>query len=107
MITLLRWEMGLFLGGLAAIVFYQMLTGRINTTGLLQEKTGKDELSWGRVQLLLFTFIFAFFYLFQVLDHPMQFPEIPQEWLLLLGGSNLAYLGEKTYNLIVRGMLRS
>lgn len=107
MVTLLRWEIGLFLGGLAAIVFYQMLTGRINTKGLLHEKNGKGKLSWGRVQLLLFTAIFAFVYLFQVLDHPMQFPEIPQEWLLLLGGSNLAYLGEKTYNLMVRGMLRS
>jgi hypothetical protein len=104
--TLLQWELGLFLGGLAAVVFYQMLAGKINTKGLLQEKNGEGKLSWGRVQLLLFTFTVAYVYLFQVLDHPTQFPEIPQEWLLLLGGSNLAYLGEKAFNLVIRGMPR-
>ena len=103
----LKWEMTLLLAGFALIIFCQILSGRINTNGLLEEKNGKGELSWGRVQLLLFTFIFAFIYLFQVLDHPTQFPEIPQEWLLLLGGSNLVYLGEKTYNLTFRGMPRS
>jgi hypothetical protein len=105
--TLLVWETSLLLGGFALIIFYQILSGRINTSGLLQEKNGKGELSWGRVQLLLFTFVFAFIYLFQVLDHPLQFPEVPQEWLLLLGGSNLLYLGEKTYNLTFRGLPRS
>jgi hypothetical protein len=102
----LKWEMTLFMGVFALIIFYQILSGEINTSGLLEEKDGKGELSWGRVQLLLFTFIFAFIYLFQVIDHPSQFPDIPQEWLVLLGGSNLAYLGEKTYNLAFRGLPR-
>jgi NADH:ubiquinone oxidoreductase subunit H len=106
MITMLRWEIGLFLGGLAAIIFYQMLTGRINTSGLLQEKTGKGELSWVRVQSLFFTFIFAVIYITQVVDHPTQLPKVPQEMVALLGGSNLAYLGGKAYNLLFRDLSR-
>jgi hypothetical protein len=106
MITLLRWEMGLFLGGLAAIVFYQMLTGRINLQGMLWEKNGATDYSWGRVQLLFFTIIFAFIYIGKVLQDPTRFPEIPQALLVLLGGSNLGYLGQKTYNLIFRGLPR-
>lgn len=105
MVTLLAWEMRLFLGGLAAIVFYQMLTGRINLQGLLWEKNGAAEYSWGRVQLLFFTVIFAFIYIGKVMQMQdlNQLPEIRPEMLALLGGSNLVYLGQKMYNLL-RGL---
>ena len=106
LVTFLQWEIGLFLGALALIIFCQILSGRINTRGLLQEKNGQGGLSGGRLQLLLITIIFALTYLFQIMNHPTRFPEIPQEWLLLLGGSNVVYLGEKTYNLIFRSLPR-
>ena len=102
MVTMLRWEIGLFLGGLAAVIFYQMLTGRINTSGLLQEKTGTGELSWFRVQSLFLTFILAFIYVGKVADQPTRLPEMSQEMVALLSGSNLAYLGGKAYNLLFR-----
>ena len=101
---LLRWEFGLLLGGLSAIVFYQMLTGRINMQGLLWEKNGATNYTWGRVQLLFFTFIFALIYVCKVMQHPDQLPKIPQEILTLLAGSNLVYLGQKTYNLLFRAL---
>lgn len=98
--TLLQWEFGFLLGGLAAIVFYQMLTGGINTDGLFLEKNGAGDYSWGRVQLLFFTFIFAFIYIGKVMQDPTHLPDIRPEFLALLGGSNLAYLGQKTYHLL-------
>ena len=112
MVTLIAWEMMLFLGGLAAIVFYQILTGRINLQGLLWEKNGAAEYSWGRVQSLFFTLTIAFIYIGKVMRmEPGGFPEIPPEWLkimpVLLGGSNLGYLSPKIYNLIFKVLLRS
>ena len=42
LIPLIRFEVWLILGGLALIVGYQMLTGKINTTGLLHDKKDKQ-----------------------------------------------------------------
>jgi uncharacterized BrkB/YihY/UPF0761 family membrane protein len=102
MVIILQWEIGLLLAALALIIFCQILGARINTRGLLQEKDDKGQLSWGRVQLLVFTIIFALLYLFQVSHHPTKLPEFPLAWLLALGGSHLVYLGEKTYKLLIR-----
>ncbi len=100
MATLLQWEFTLLLGGLAAIVFYQILTGGINTQGLLWEKDGKGNYSAGRVQLLFFTLIFALMYIGKVMQHPTRFPDIPQDFLVILGASNTAYLGQKAFKLL-------
>jgi hypothetical protein len=100
MATFLRWELSLFLVGLAVIVFYQLLTGRINTKGLLCEKDGTGNFSAGRVQLLFFTLIFGLMYLGKVIQDPAGFPDIPEEMLVLLGGSNAAYLGQKAFDLL-------
>ncbi len=89
-----KLELAALLLTLLAVVLYQMLTGRINTRGMLNDKaTGK--LSPGRVQLLFFTMFGGLYFLFKVIDNPAQFPEIPPEMLYLLGGSNAAYLGGK------------
>ncbi len=93
-------EIWFLLGGLALIVGYQMLTGKINTTGLLQDKEHKD-LSPVRVQLLLFTLIGAGSYLALAVDMietgAPSLPTVPAELLLLLGGSQAVYLGGKSY----------
>lgn len=76
--------------------------------GLLYEKSGDRAFSPGRLQLLVFTIGGAFSYLFLVLGNQElgQFPDIPNELLLVLGGSNSFYLASKFYPLF-RGRLDS
>src|SRR5438270_12046657 len=100
-----RYEIGVLLAALTAVVVYQIITGRINTRGLLSEKTkdGVQGISPARVQLLLFTLAFAGYVLSQVTysianaasGQPGQFPTIDVKWLLILGGSHSMYLGGK------------
>ena|SRR5258708_1233562 len=103
-----RYEIGFFLAALIAVVAYQILTGRINTRGLLSEKTktGVGGISPARVQLLLFTLAFAFYVFSQVTKSiatgkPGQFPTIDVKWLLILGGSHSIYLGAKGLPLLL------
>jgi hypothetical protein len=102
--TLLKWEIGLFLLGLAIIIVSQILSGKISTRGLLREKNTTEEFSWSRVQLLVFTIIVTLICLCQILTHPVKFPEISWAWLLVLGGSNLVFLGDKAYKLLIRNL---
>ena len=86
--------------GLALVVGFQILTGKINVQGLLNDKSSDGGFSPGRLQLLVFTIGGAVSYLFLVLDNPKlgQFPDVPNELLLVLGGSNLFYLAGKFYS---------
>lgn len=97
--TVIKWEIWVFMVGLVVVVGYQLLIGRINTAGMLNDKES-GEFSPARVQLLLFTFIAAGVYFLQVAAEPKEFPAIPQEMLYLLGGSNLFYLGGKGWALV-------
>jgi hypothetical protein len=91
--TLLRYEIWFLLIGLATVVAYQLLTGLINTRGLLDEKAGDRRFSPAQLQLLLFTVGGAFYYLLLVIDNPNPgtFPDVPSELLLVLGGSHVFY----------------
>jgi hypothetical protein len=91
-----RYEISFLLTALIAVVTYQILSGRINTRGLLSEKTqnGVMAVSPSRVQLLLFTLAIAFYVLSQI-DYSHQFPTIDVKWLAILGGSHSIYLGGK------------
>lgn len=103
---LAQWEIMALLGGLAAVVAIQLLTGDINTRYLLYGTiTGRKEndgryFSPERVQLLAFTVGAALYYLSQVLATAPcgKFPPIPEGWLAVMGGSNAIYLGGKTYS---------
>lgn len=97
LVTLLKWEVIIFLGALAAIVAMQLLTGQINTDGLFDDNNGQFTSS--RVQLLVLTLGAAFYYVSQVAANPTPgtFPPIPETWPVLLGGSNVLYLGSKAY----------
>jgi hypothetical protein len=105
LVQLMKWEVEIFLMLLAAIVALQLLTGKINTSGLFRGRfsgrpAGQNEyFSPERVQLLMFTLAAAVFYLSQVLNNPKpgSFPEIPANWAMLIGGSNAVYLGGKIY----------
>lgn len=91
--TLIRYEIWFLVIGLALVVAYQLLTGQINTKGLLDEKAGDRRFSPAQLQLLLFTVGGAFYYLLLVLDNPKPgtFPNVPNELLLILAGSHVFY----------------
>jgi hypothetical protein len=98
------FEVILFLGGLAAIIAYRLLTGGINTHYLLygKRKNGTRYLSPERVQLLLFTLGTAMFYVVDVLEKRQtgELPDVPAKTLALLGGSHAIYLGGKAYTML-------
>ena len=101
-----QFEIWFFLAILALLIGYQMLTGRINTKGLLHDKKDKKTggISPGRVQLLVLTLAGAGYYLLLTIEngHPTEFPEVPEELLALVGGSNLVYLGSKVRSMLFR-----
>jgi hypothetical protein len=99
----LRIEIGVLVIGLAVIVIVQALSGAINTKGLLADKGGGAGFSPARLQLLLSTFVVAFYYIGQLLTTAQTgvFPRVPNEMLLVLGGSHTFYLGSKTVSLIL------
>ena len=104
--TVITFQMWFLLGALALIVGYKMLTGRINTSGLLEDKERRS-LSPSRIQLLLFTFVGAGAYLAAVPEMfeaaAPRLPEVPVELLVLLGGSHAVYLGGKSYLRFFKG----
>ena len=114
--TVLKVEILLFLGALALIIFYQLLTGRINMRRLLfaKGKVAADPstqrrtsgLSPSRIQLLVVSLGVATYLLAEVVRDPSQFPEIPTGLLLLMAGSETIYLARKVNNLLLRGSIR-
>ena len=99
LIPLIRFELWLLIGGLALVVTYKMLTGGINMSGLLDDKATRA-LSPERVQLLVFTVIGAGYYLLLAMEtaSSARLPDIPEEVVLLLGGSHFVYLGGKSWS---------
>lgn len=97
--TALIW---LMMGALAAIVAFGLLAGSINTRYLFygQRKNGQRYFSPERVQLLLITLWVALNYLLNVVNspHTQSLPDVDQNTLALLGGSQLLYLGGKAYS---------
>jgi hypothetical protein len=96
-----QYEIFVLLAGLAAVVGFQILTGRITTNGLLSDKakSGVSGFSPARLQLLMFSLGVGFYILGKVVSaiaagHPA-FPEIDPNVLVVLGGSHALYLGAK------------
>lgn len=100
----------MFLGGLAAVIAYRILTGEINTKYLLYgtQKDGTKYFSPERVQLLLFTLGTALFYVADVLKRRNSgvLPDVPAETLALLGGSHAIYLGGKAYTMLFKKLAK-
>ena len=104
--TVLQYEILFFLGALALVISYQMITGKINMRRLLFAK-GREAASGyspSRIQLLVVSIGAAIFLLSEVLRDPSRFPEIPTGLLLLMAGSETIYLARKANNL---GILRN
>ncbi|HEY0004004.1 MAG TPA: hypothetical protein VGB17_04270 [Pyrinomonadaceae bacterium] len=98
----LNYEMLFLLTGLVVLITYRLLTNRINMRGLLLDKTSGRAFSPGRLQLLIVTVVIALYYLLMVFDtrETGRLPNMPDEFLLALGGSNVVYLGGKLYGLL-------
>jgi hypothetical protein len=79
----------IFIVSLFLVVFYQILTGKIDVKGLL---LNGDGLSVNRIQLLIITTIGALYYFLQVMADPTKFPDVPEGLLYVVGGSGLIYL---------------
>lgn len=98
----LRYEMMFALAGLVLIIAYRLLTNQINTRGLMLDKTGGRAFSPGRLQLLIVTLVVAVYYLLTVFGNKEtgRLPDLPNEFLMMLGGSHVFYLGGKLYGLL-------
>lgn len=85
------------LGALFFLVTSSLLSGGINTRGLLQGRKGDGTTYFSpeRVQLLLITLGTAFQYLLSVWKDPSHFPAVDSTWLTLFGGSHVIYLSGK------------
>jgi hypothetical protein len=106
--TVIRFEVILILGALALIVFYQLVTGRINMRRLLFAKGrgSAGRISPSRIQLLVVSIGVAIYLLAEVVREPSRFPEIPTLLLLLMAGSEIIYLASKANNLVLRRSIR-
>jgi hypothetical protein len=82
----------IFIGALAVLVLWLMLTGKIDLSKLISESTGDASLS--RFQFLVFTFVIAMS-LFYLTAIGSKFPEVPPEILGLLGISGGSYVISK------------
>lgn len=109
--TLAEWAGFLLLGGLFAVVFWKLATGKIPLdqlleTGIRPAQDGKADdastssVSAGRAQSLAVTLFVALYYLIQVIQNPKQFPELPGTLVAILAGSQTMYLGGKALDLL-------
>jgi hypothetical protein len=93
-----------FVGAMAATVLARLLTGGINTRGLLhgRRRDGTSYLSAERVQLLIFTVWAALSYLLTAAGNrgSGRLPDVPTTTLAALGVSHAVYLGGKAYSML-------
>ena len=94
----IRFEVWFLLLCLIVIIGHRLVAGTISTRGMLSEKRPARNYSPMRLQMLLFTLMTVLFQVLQILKDPTQFPVIPWEALLVLGGGNLLYLGSKGFS---------
>lgn len=84
---------GLFLIFIGLVVAWKILTGDIDITKLICEE-GSDKASLSRLQMLIWTFVIGFSFLYLVILYDA-FPDLPGEVLALLGISGGTYAVSK------------
>ncbi len=102
---------GAWILGLAAVVLWQIVTGRIVIAGLLASKDadGRTSFSPARLQLLIFTVAVAARYLYSAFTSPGQasLPSLPRGVVAALGGSQMVYLGGKVFSRFIQPLLKN
>src|ERR1700694_5965130 len=86
------WVVLAFLAGLELLILWKIYDNKIDLSQLISEPGGSASMS--RFQLLIFTFVIAAS-LFLIIVQSKQFPQIPQNVLVLLGISASSYLVSK------------
>ena len=103
LVTAVRWEMIILLGGLMVVVVYKLFTGGVTLSSLLMVKGGADDntFSPARLQMLMSTVLAGMYYLLQVINNPPSnsLPDVPIPLVGILGGSHAIYLGGKVQSL--------
>ena len=107
-VKLAEWEGIILVAGLCGVVVWKLFTGEISLDYLLygdarNSGDGRNRttpfFSPGRAQLLMFTVVFAAYFLLQVIHNPAEFPKVPNTLLGVLAGSQAVYLGGKAQSL--------
>ena len=98
----------LFMGALLAIIAFKLLAGQINVRGLLADKES-GAFSPGRLQLLIVTIGGGLFYFYEIVGNAGSgaLPAVPIELLLIVGSSNVGYLGGKIYSKFFNRLIRA
>jgi hypothetical protein len=101
-VEMATWVIGGFFVALGGVIVTQLLNGSINTQYLLygMRRDGTRYFSPERVQLIAVTLWLALNYLLTVLNNPhaQSLPEVNDQTLAVLGGSQLLYLGGKAFS---------
>lgn len=84
---------GLFLMFIGLFIAWKILKGEIDITKLISEE-GSDKASLSRFQMLVWTFVIGFSFLYLVILNDT-FPELPGEVLAILGISGGTYVVSK------------
>ena len=88
LVLVIGWILTIFLGILALIVLWKIVTGQISLRYLISDELGYASLS--RFQFLVFTFVIAMTLFYLIATHG-KYPEIPNQILALLGISGGSY----------------
>ena len=105
-IYFLRWALGAWLAFVIGVVLIKMASGRILLDGLLRIER-KAPFGFDRIQLVFVTLLFAAGYIFIAFGKGPNdnLPNIPTPLLLILIGSNGAYLAVQ-YDLLTSAAKR-
>ena len=96
LVRFLHFEALGFLALLAAVVIFQIATGRINMAGIITRKDGTYQTSPERVQLLLATIAACASYLGELArTNTGNLPDASNNLLYLMGGSSGIYILRK------------
>ncbi len=100
--TVLRYELLFMLTTFILVIAYRLLTGGINTDGLLRDKASGRAVSAGRLQMLVITLGIAIYYVMMVIRGKASgsLPNLPNEFLMALAGSHGIYLSGKLYGML-------
>ena len=103
MTRLVSLEGVILLGGFFGVIAWRLFTGGINLDYLLNGKLpdcAAEYFSPGRVQMLVVSIFAAGYYVIQIIHDPTKFPDIPNSWIIALGGSQAIYLGGKANSML-------